>query len=227
LDDGIALDEQPVVAVAVAAPPAAIDDWQLRHRSRQLGRALRREPARGQAQMSDFQPSMRRLDPPHQLFEDFAPHAAALPFDGAAGAAPMRVSPRQPAAAQFITWIVAVVGATVLGCGLGVISWSLSHSQFEFWNLAIGLTLTGQGLLIFGLVLLVMRLWRNSRYASAKLHEVHTDLDQLQRTATALAAMRSGGAPTFYAELVRGASPQMLLSNLKGQIDQLAGRLNV
>jgi hypothetical protein len=38
--------------------------------------------------------------------------------------------------------------------------------------------------------------------------------------------MRTGGAPAFYAELVRGASPQMLLTNLKGQLDQLATRLN-
>jgi hypothetical protein len=37
--------------------------------------------------------------------------------------------------------------------------------------------------------------------------------------------MRSGGAPAFYADLVRGASPQVMLANLKGQIDQLATRI--
>jgi hypothetical protein len=113
----------------------------------------------------------------------------------------------------------------VLGAGLGTVSWSLSAGRADTWNLAVGLTLTGQGLLIFGLVLIAARLWRNSRYASHKLIDVHTQLGQLQHTADALTAMRSG-APAFYAELVRGASPQMLLANLKGQIDQLTTRLS-
>ena len=94
-----------------------------------------------------------------------------------------------------------------------------------YWNLAIGLTLGGQGTLIFGLVLVVSRLWRNSRYATGKLQDVHARLGQLQHTADALTAMRSGGAPAFYADLVRGASPQVLLANLKGQLDQLASRI--
>lgn len=89
----------------------------------------------------------------------------------------------------------------------------------------MGLTLGGQGTLILGLVLVVSRLWRSSRYAGGKLQEVHARLAQLQHTADALTAMRSGGAPAFYADLVRGASPQMLLTNLKGQLDQLATRL--
>jgi hypothetical protein len=54
---------------------------------------------------------------------------------------------------------------------------------------------------------------------------MHARLSELQHTADALTAIRSGGAPAFYAELVRSASPQMLLSNLKGQLDQLATRL--
>jgi hypothetical protein len=40
---------------------------------------------------------------------------------------------------------------------------------------------------------------------------------KLQRTADAITAMRAGGAPAFYAEHVRGASPQMLLSTSRGR----------
>jgi hypothetical protein len=79
--------------------------------------------------------------------------------------------------------------------------------------------------LIFGLVLVVTRLWRNSRNATGKLQDVYTRLGQLQNTADALAAMRSASAPAFYADLVRGASPQVMLANLKGQVDQLATRI--
>jgi hypothetical protein len=57
------------------------------------------------------------------------------------------------------------------------------------------------------------------------LQDVHAGLNQLQQTADVLATMRSGGAPNFYADLLRGASPQVLLANLKGQVDQLAARV--
>ena len=40
-----------------------------------------------------------------------------------------------------------------------------------------------------------------------------------------LTAMRTSSAPAFYAELVRGANPHMLLANLKGQLDQLTTRI--
>jgi hypothetical protein len=79
--------------------------------------------------------------------------------------------------------------------------------------------------LILGLVMVVSRLWRNSRFATNKLQELHARLAQLQSTADTISAQRSGGAPAFYADLARGASPQILLSNLKGQLDQLATRV--
>ena len=103
--------------------------------------------------------------------------------------------------------------------------WSLVATPNDVLEPGVGLTLGGQGTLIFGLVLVVSRLWRNSRYACGKLQDVHAGSAQLQHTADALTATRSGGAPAFYADLVRGASPQMLLANLKGQLDQLATRV--
>jgi hypothetical protein len=118
-----------------------------------------------------------------------------------------------------------MAGSLVLISGIGLLAWSLAREQILYWNLALGLTLGGQGVLILGLVLVLARLWRNSRHATGKLQDVHSQLDKLQHTADTLTAMRSGGAPAFYADLVRGSSPQVLLANLKGQIDQLATRI--
>jgi hypothetical protein len=94
-----------------------------------------------------------------------------------------------------------------------------------YWNYAVGLAMAGQGTLIFGLVLVISRLWRSSRYSAAKLQDVHIRLGQLQQSSETLAATRTGGAPAFYADLVRGASPHVMLANLKGQVDQLATRV--
>ncbi len=212
---GIALDDDVALELVDSRPPVVADDWQLRRRSRELGRKLRHDAAGRQ----------RRDDSQQNVFAELAEQTASPIVDPGSYAKPAHATkvPR-PEFGQYVAWFVTLLGFTSLATGLGIIGWAIAHGGSEFWDHALALTLAGQGLLIFGLVLVVTRLWRSSRYASAKLQEVHAELGQLQRTADALSAMR-GGAPAFYAELVRGASPQMLLTNLKGQLDQLATRL--
>jgi hypothetical protein len=210
-DGGIALDERPA-ARATAAPPK-LDDWHARNEARRLGRELRRPAAAAVTPRFQPLPQARRLDPPSDLFDRPAPSVTPIAPPAA----------RRPKGGQAIAWMLVMTGLVALCGGIGGIAWSLAAERGEFWNASLGLTLAGQGTLIFGLVLVVSRLWRNSRYATTKLQEVHARLGELQRSADALAANR-GGAPAFYADLARGAPPQMLLSNLKGQIDQLATR---
>jgi hypothetical protein len=222
-DAGIALDDsQP--ATAPPAPASRLDDWHSQRQVRNLGRTLRRAGVGSLPTAASSPSAHRRFDPPQDLLEGIQLHAASE--SAAAGPiSPITTSTvRRTEGGQVTAWLVVVAGTLLLAAGLGTIGWSLTAERTDFWNLAIGLTLGGQGTLIFGLVLVVLRLWRNSRYAAGRLHDVHARLGQLQRTTDAMAAMR-GGAPAFYAELVRGASPQMLLSNLKGQLDQLATRV--
>jgi hypothetical protein len=224
-DDGIALDE-PAAALAAAAAPLSSRDWANQSRVRSLGRELRRPPYAVMSSVNSISFDRHRLDPPQNLFDPIEPIAAPpIPSVSPAHAAASNGRRRRSEKAQMLAWLVVLAGAIILMAGIGLITWSLYAKQLEFWNLAIGLALGGQGTLILGLVLVVSRLWRNSRYAANKLHDVHTRLGQLQHTADALAAMRAGGAPAFYADLVRGASPQVLLANLKGQLDQLATRI--
>jgi hypothetical protein len=228
-DDGIPLDEPVVAATVAAAPPICSDDWSTRQRAREIDRKLRRpmhfNPSIGSSATSALQ-GPRRFDPPQNLFDQLEQVttptiATATPPVTSA----KQLIKRRTSASQVVAWLVVSLGTIVLAAGLGLIGWSLYAEQMQYWNLALGLSLGGQGALIFGLVLVVSRLWRNSRYAVNKLQDVHARLGQLQTTADALTATRPGGAPAFYGELAHGASPQMLLSNLKGQLDQLATRL--
>ena len=200
----------------------------VRQRLRVLDRELRRPSGAvgAGAVPSNFPQGPRRFDPPQFSLEELA-QAAVVNFTPPADYAATRAAARsrRSGGGQIVAWLTVFAGVLILAGGIGLVGWSLSTTQMLYWNLAIGLTLGGQGLLIFGLVLAVSRLWRNSRYASGKLQDVHTRLGQLQNTADALAATRSGGAPAFYADLVRGASPQVMLANLKGQIDQLTSRI--
>jgi hypothetical protein len=211
-DQGIPLDV-PAAAQAASLPPK-IDDWSSRRQVRRLDRELRRPTAPHARPLENVGGGRRRFDPPTNLFDE----------PPAVNTAISAYVPRRSAGGQFVSWLVIFAGAAVLFAGLGLLSWSLAAGRADAWNLAVGLTLGGQGVLILGLVLVVSRLWRNGRYATGKLQEVHKELGQLQRTADALAGQRpSAGA--FYEGLARGSSPAMLLANLKGQVDQLAIRL--
>jgi hypothetical protein len=223
-DEGLALDE-PAAATAAATLPR-VDDWSVRERLRYLDRELRRPNVAAATTSSPFPQGPRRFDPPQLSFEDLA-QAAVASFTPTVdfNSAHIASRPRRAERAQIFAWLIVFAGVLTLGGGIGLVAWSLSTEQLLYWNVAIGLALGGQGLLIFGLVLVVSRLWRNSRFDSGKLQDVHARLGQLQQTADALTAMRSSGAPAFYADLVRGASPQVMLANLKGQIDQLATRI--
>jgi hypothetical protein len=213
---GIALDDALALELVDSRPALLSDQWQLRRRTRELGRKLRHDP-----------PGVRpRVDRSPNAFADIAEQTASPIVDAGSAIRPIAAAAPAPEFTQYIAWFVTFIGFTSLAVGLGMIGWTIAHGGSEFWDQALALTLAGQGTLIFGLVLVVTRLWRASRWANSKLQEVHGELGQLQRTADALSAMRGGGAPAFYAELVRGASPQMLLTNLKGQLDQLATRLN-
>jgi hypothetical protein len=225
-DDGIDLTEPVVTTKKTSSPPIRADDWSARRRARELDRALRRPMHIGVPVTKNPLLGARRFDPPQDLFDQLEQVTTpAIKTDEPPITSAKQLIRRQTGAAQVFSWLVVATGALTVAGGVGLLSWSLFGNVITYWNLALGLTLGGQGALILGLVLVVSRLWRNSRFASGKLQEVHARLGQLQQTADVLTSMRSGGAPAFYADLARGASPQMMLGNLKGQLDQLAARI--
>jgi hypothetical protein len=227
-DDGLALDEQLETRTNARskAPPTSLDDWEARQRVRSVVRELNRPTPAAASPATRSASDRFRFEPPHNLFQQSdASSTAGLP----SSISPIGTATTFPAGrsegSQFIAWLTVITGVLTLAYGLGMIGWSLSAHETRHWNLALGFALGGQGILIFGLVLVISRLWRSSRYAAGKLHDVHTSLGQLRQASEAIAATRGGSAPAFYADLVRGASPQVLLANLKGQVDQLATRV--
>jgi hypothetical protein len=226
-DEGIALDE-PMSPAKAAASPFRKQDWSARQRVRSLARELKRPGIVPRPSVSIIESGRHRFEPPQDLFAPVemsttAPATPAHPIPPANVPLPSR----RAEGSQVIAWLIVTFGILTLGCGVAQIAWSFSASAVVNWNLALGLALGGQGLLIFGLILVVSRLWRHSRYAAGKLQDVHARLGELQHTAQVLTTMKAGGgAPAFYAELARGSNPHMLLTNLKGQLDQLATRLS-
>ena len=225
-DDGLALDE-PTHARASASPaPFRGNDWAARQRVRNVARELRRPNPAAIHATNRVATDRMRFDPPHDLFVHL--EQATTPGLASPTLMPISTAAQQKhnnSAGQLLAWLIVVAGTLVLSSGIGLIAWSLSNRQMQYWYLALGLAIGGQGALVLGLVMLVTRLWRSSRYAATKLQDVHARLGQVQQAAEAWNANRASTAPAFYADLVRGASPHIMLANLKGQVDQLATRV--
>lgn len=226
-DEGLALDEplDARASAAAAASPFRADDWAARGRVRTAVRELRRPNPITASAPNRIATERQRFDLPQDLFGQIEHATTPTIATNAPQSFVSDPAQKQSASSQVIAWLIVTIGVVALSGGVGLIAWSLSTAQMLFWNYAIGLAIAGQGTLIFGLVLVISRLWRSSRYSAAKLQDVHLRLGQLQQSSETFAATRTGGAPAFYADLIRGASPHVMLANLKGQVDQLATRV--
>ena len=144
--------------------------------------------------------------------------------------------PRLPAArhpdklrgsgSSLLAWSVLSIGMMIFVCGGVLLGWSLATGRTELWNLGMPLTIGSQALLVIGLVLQLEHLWQNNRATRETLHDLDEQLDDLRHATTMLTATKTGAAQSFYAHLAEGASPQLLLADLKGQLDLLASRLD-
>jgi hypothetical protein len=114
------------------------------------------------------------------------------------------------------------LGLMSLVCGGVLLGWSIVEDRPELWTLGLPLAAGGQVGLLVGLVLQLESVWLNSRYTVSKLDEVDSQLDHLERTTTMLGVTHSSAAQAFYSHMADDADPQMLLVDLKGQLDLLA-----
>jgi len=112
-----------------------------------------------------------------------------------------------------------------LVCGGTLLIWSLVAGRQELWNVGLPPALVGQIALLVGLVLQIDRLWYDSRQAAAKLDDVDQQVHDLTNTTRLLGANQGPASATFYSHLAGGAGPQLLLTDLKSQLDLLAMKL--
>jgi hypothetical protein len=132
---------------------------------------------------------------------------------------------RRRSISGVFTWLVVSLGAMSFACGGTLLIWSLVGGRHELWNIGLPPALVGQILLLVGLVLQIDRLWFDSRQAAAKLDDVDQQIHELKSTTMLLGANQSPVSATFYSHLAGGAGPQLLLTDLKSQLDLLAMRI--
>lgn len=109
-------------------------------------------------------------------------------------------------------------------CGAVLLGWYFHDGQEHLWRLGLPLTLGGQVALLFGLIVQLDTLWQNNRGTSVTLDQLDQQIDDLRQTTTAM-SNTSGSAKSFYLHMAEGAGPEVLLADLKGQLDVLAVKM--
>ncbi len=201
------------IASGAEAGLPSFDDWELDQQLSHIERVLRRSKARAKASG----PGRRaRVDSPHDAIPAWHPASRPAPAardrDGTEGAT---------AGGGFV-WVVLSLGIMALVCGGVLLGWSVAAGRDDLWARGMPFVAGGQIALLVGLVLQLERLWRAGRRTALKLDQMDHQLHGLKSTTALLGTTHSSPAAAFYSHLAGGANPQLLLTDLKGQLDMLA-----
>jgi hypothetical protein len=157
-------------------------------------------------------------------------HAAApawhtAPVEPSPAPPPASAAAAPPARGSTAAWLVLSLGLSLFACGAVLLGWSLAMDRPDLWPIGLPLALVGQAGLLLGLILQLDGLWQTNRQTAAALSDLDGELSRVRHATTLLTTSRSTSAQSFYAHLANGASPQILLTDLKGQLDLLAQQM--
>jgi hypothetical protein len=151
------------------------------------------------------------------------PHLPTLPA-AARDEAPHAIA-AQPPKANLAAWSLLSLGLATFACGAVLLGWSFATDREDLWPLGMPLALAGQAALIVGLVLQLDGLWQTSRKTERTLSALDDEISKVRHATTLLSTSHSGPSQSFYLHMAEGAPPQLLLADLKGQLDLLAQQM--
>lgn len=126
------------------------------------------------------------------------------------------------------SWLLSFLLASgILGFVGGAVAlvWSAAFNRVTVWQWGLTTTIAAEGLLIVGLTWMAARLWHNSRRLNHQLRGMDEQFAEIHELAGSLTARQLSSSQHYYHHFSQVANPQMLVANLRGQIDQLAERM--
>ena len=210
-------DCQPVPEID---SPPCYDDWETGEELNEIGRALRGSKRDDRQSQSVYRRESMRFDRPHADLPDRHAPAVEQPSKRR-----MTTVDNRSAAPSALTWLSLALGITGSVCGGGLMGWSLVTGRQELWTIGLPVALVGQIALLVSLVLQLDRMRRDNHRAAAKLDNVDEQLRDLKTTTNLLSTSQGPASTTFYSHFAGGASPQLLLTDLKSQLDLLAMKI--
>lgn len=209
---------------ALPLPSELLDDFESQTIAAEIKRIRRRfdTPAGDTSIAASPSPHFERLSPPSDAASNLE---RAYPIKRSSKTLATKPPPtfqRKPRRSSPLAWTAIALGLMAFVCGAMLLGWSLVTGRNELWSVGLPIALVGQFALLFGLIWQLDGLWQGNRDAAEKLDDVDGRLDDLNKTATLLTTAHSSPAQAFYVHMAGGASPQLLLADLKGQLDLLA-----
>jgi len=220
---GVADSDAPSVADGLPMgniPPVDPDSWKLTEDLDRAGRLIRAIRGYGSA---DSASTVAWLDPPHDAA---APWHARRKHPASTGAAtPRAASVRRNRRRPLFSYLVLALGVSAFVAGGVLAAWAMAAERGDLWSIGLPLALAGQAGLILGAAMLMDCLWRNSRRTTDVLDDLDERLSDLKQTTALMSTTHSTAAQSFYAHMAEGAGAELLLADLKGQLDMLAVKL--
>jgi len=209
----------------VPEPLPIPDGWELEEQLRHIERVLKAGSLSGKPPVSPEEGRWMRLDAAHRVAPDWHQPTAKEEQKKA----PKRKAPKARQRGSWtaaLSWVMLSLGSMALAFGGVLLGWSMTAGRDDLWAIGMPVAVVGQLVLLAGFILQLDRLWRNSREASTKLDDVDQRLDELKTTTSLLGTTHSSAAASFYSHMAGGAHPQLLLVDLKNQLDLLSVRLS-
>ncbi|HIM31248.1 MAG: hypothetical protein ABGX07_07620 [Pirellulaceae bacterium] len=195
-------------------PPMHWDDWQLDADADELQRLLEQFDA-----MADVKPQEAgQADPP----------SSPLPVAATTMApAALRLNRRAKSArTPWFAWLVFSGGLMLFVCGSVLSIWSWVAGRGELWVIGVPITLAGGASLLISFVLQLESLWSGHRETLSMLNAIEERMAELRHTTAMLNTSHSGASHSFYSHMADGASPHLMLADLKSQLDLLAVQMS-
>ncbi len=205
---------------AAASGPAPYDGWELDEQLRHIERVLMTNKLRGEP-ATGGEHEVSRADSPHAGVPAWHVHPASRPV----ARPPARKPARRGRGLGLLIGLAMTLGPLAVVGGGCLLGWSRWMGRPDLAIFAAPTAMAGQVVVILGLMLQLRRLGRDSRQAAGKLDRLDEDIHELRTTTTLLGTTHGPSAAAFYAHLADGASPRILLSDLKSQLDILAMKL--
>jgi hypothetical protein len=198
---------------APVKPPLAIDEWEFDHDLRELQGLMAAAKAGQAAPLAPVVPAVG-----HLAHSSAAMHSGGYQTSAQSGTQRLR--------SPWFAWSVLMLGVLSFIGGGSLLGMAYAFDRDDLWTVGMPITIAGQVCLLLGLVLQIERLWQGSRYAADKLGEVDQRLADLNQATRMLGVTHGSASQAFYAHMSEGASPHLLMADLKGQLDLLAVRMS-
>jgi len=205
-----------------AAPPVDLDDWDLEDDFHEVDHLVDKIQVHHNSAAGDG-PAPGAEDDPISTWHMHLKQPPALPSSPLIG---QEHRPKTKKPSSMMSWTSLSIGLMSFVCGGVLLVWAFMAGRGDLWVIGMPLALIGQAAILVGVVFQMDGLWKSNRDTSETLDDLDDKLHDLKHTTTMLGTTRSGAAQSFYAHMAEGASPNLLLADLKGQMDMLAVKMS-